>query len=320
MAFVIRQLSGLVLSPPSMFNVSTMLGIGRNAFTPNTVASARSRVSLWLSRSPQFPRSSRFYSRGSDNWIRYTRQRGTFNQNNIDWRSLAKPALFTAAFCTATTFAVPLIVDNIAALRRNPAFVVYGIVGLNVAGFFAWKSPVGYRMMARYGLLVKNSMRSPWTMLGSAFSHQDGLHLLFNMVCLTSFGVGMAGIVGTSGFLTMYLNLAVISSLVSLAIPTLMRSAVMTGSLGASGAIFGVFGAFSYLFPKAPLAVFFVPVPGGAWFVFLASIAFNAAGIFYKLGRYDYAAHLGGCIAGVAYGWWFDKQRRERVSRRLRLF
>lgn len=293
-----------------MFKLHTLLGLGlKNAFTANR--SGRP-VSLWLAHARQYTR------RSTENWIRYTRQRGSFNQNSVDWKSLARPAAFTAAFCTATTILTPMVVDRISILRRNPAYVVYGIVGLNVAGFFAWKSPVGYRIMSRYGLLVKNSMRSPWTMLGLAFSHQDGIHLLFNMLCLTSFGVGMSGLVGTSGFLTMYLNSAVISSFVSLVVPTLMRSLLMTGSLGASGAIFGVFGAFSYLFPKAPLAIFFIPIPGGAWFVFLASIAFNAAGILYKLGRYDYAAHLGGCIAGAGYGWWFDKKRRERLAKRAR--
>lgn len=166
--------------------------------------------------------------------------------------------------------------------------------------------------------MVKNNVRSVYSLVGSAFSHQEGMHLLFNMLMLYSFGSTLCAYVGASNFLTMYLNSAVLSSFISLALPVITRGSLLIASLGASGAIFSVFGAFSFLFPKSPIALFFIPVPGGAWFAFLGSVAFNVAGIVLKWGRYDYAAHLGGCAAGVAYGWWYDRKRTEaRLRRRV---
>lgn len=132
---------------------------------------------------------------------------------------------------------------------------------------------------------------------------------------LYSFGSSICGFLGASNFLTMYLNSAVVSSFFSLLIPTALRASLSVGSLGASGALMSVFGTFAYLFPKANIGLFFVPIPGGAWFVFLASVAVNAAGIVLKWSRYDFSAHLGGCVAGVAYGWWYDRLRRERMKR-----
>lgn len=132
---------------------------------------------------------------------------------------------------------------------------------------------------------------------------------------LYSFGSSLCGFLGPANFLTMYLNSAVISSFFSLLIPSVLRASLSVGSLGASGAIMSVFGTFSYLFPKASIGLFFVPIPGGAWVVFLASIAVNAAGIVLKWSRYDFSAHLGGCVAGFVYGWWYDRLRREKARR-----
>lgn len=171
--------------------------------------------------------------------------------------------------------------------------------------------------LSRYGLLVKDNVYSNWSLLGSAFSHQSFVHLAVNMFVLQSFGSSLCAIAGAPTFLIMYLNSAVISSLVSIIVPTLTRASLAVGSLGASGAIFSVVGAFSYLIPKAPIAFFFIPIPGGAWFAFLASVAYNVTGLFFRWGAYDYAAHLGGSMAGVAYGWWLSKKVKERRRRRV---
>lgn len=289
------------------FNPLFRLG-GRSAFTTNVTP-----LPLKSSLLPFF----RFQTRAKLTvWTQYNRHYG---RNKIDWKSLAKPAAFTAAFCVTTTIAVPYIFDYTplgTIFKRNPNFLVYTLIGINVAGFLAWKTPVGYRFMSRYGLLIKDNVRSMWSLFGSAFSHQEGMHILFNMFVLQSFGTALCSYIGASNFLVMYLNSAVISSFFSLAIPTIMRTQLAVASLGASGAIFSVFGTFSYLIPKAPVALFFIPIPGGAWFLYLGSIAFNVAGLFYKWGRHDYAAHLGGCIAAMGYGYYFDKKRRANRERR----
>lgn len=296
----------------------SVLQIGcRNAFTSNLATPSNLLKPLRSSFFPSF--ASRSSSTKSySTWSSYNRHYG---RNKIDWRLLRKPALFTLAFCAGTTVAVPylFLIPPFAFFRRNPNALVYTIIGANVLGFLAWKTPQGSRFMSRYGLLVKNNMRSAYSLVGSAFSHQEGTHLLFNMLMLYSFGSTLCAYVGAANFFAMYMNSAVVSSFASLALPVVMRSSLLIASLGASGAIFSVFGAFSYLFPRSAIAFFFIPIPGGAWFAFLGSVAFNVAGIAMKWGRYDYAAHLGGCLAGVSYGWWYDRKRTEaRLRRQVR--
>lgn len=290
--------------PPSLLRLGRPMAFTSNVCAP-LKSSAFARPSSLLSQ-------IRTYK--SQTWKQYNRH---YNLNNINWRLLAKPALFTAGFCAVTTVGIPVLMSNtpLIFLQRNPAIVIFGIIALNVGGFLAWRYPPASKFMTRYGLLMKDNIYSNWSLLGSAFSHQDGMHLLFNMLMFYSFGTTLCGLLGACNFLTMYLNSAVVSSFISLAIPTILRTSLSAGSLGASGALFSVFGAFSYLFPKANIGFFFIPVPGGAWFAFLAIAAFNVAGVALKWGRYDFSAHLGGCVAGVFYGWFFDQRRKEQIRR-----
>lgn len=251
-------------------------------------------------------------SKRSNTWKRYNQHYGRTRFNAIK-----KPLLFTIAFCAATTVAMPYLYayTPLKRFRRNPQALIYTIIGINGAVFLMWKLPQFIRFLTRYGLLVKDNV-SNLAMIGSAFSHQSLGHIMVNMFVLQSFGSSLVNMIGVENFTSLYLNSAVISSFVSILIPILTRSSLLTASLGASGAIFSVFGAFSYLIPKAPLAFFFIPVPGGAWFLFLGSVAYNVAGSVFRWGVHDYAAHLGGSMAGIAYGWYYSKKRREALRRR----
>lgn len=270
----------------------------------------------WLSSKRSIPHSRQFSMRKSNTWKNYNRYYG-----NSNWDRLKGPALFTAAFCLGTTITMPYLMDYtpLGIFKRRPQMLVYSIIAINGVGFLMWKSPQFLKFLTRYGLLVKDNVYSNWSLLGAAFSHQSFMHLLVNMFVLQSFGSSLCMMLGASNFLMMYLNSAVISSFISIVIPTITRTSLAVGSLGASGAIFSVLGTFSYLIPKAPIALFFFPIPGGAWLAFLGSVAYNVAGLFFRWGAHDYAAHLGGSIAGVAYGWYFSKKMRERRSRMSRV-
>ena len=248
----------------------------------------------------------------SSTWHNYNRHYG-----NTNWNRLKAPAIFTIGFCGATTILVPYLFDYtpLGAMKRNPMTLIYSIIAINGAVFLMWKSPQFLPMLSKYGLLVKDKLYSNWSLIGAAFSHQDFIHLMFNMTVLHSFGSTLCGMLGPANFLILYLNSAVLSSFISIAIPVLTRSSLAIGSLGASGAIFSVIGTFAYLLPKAPVAFFFIPIPGGAWFAFLAATAFSVAGVFFRFGTYDHAAHLGGSLVGMVYGWWYQRKRRERMNR-----
>lgn len=203
---------------------------------------------------------------------------------------------------------------------RNPTHLVYTILGINAAVFGLWQLPRYWRFLQRYMLLEKDRMYSKWSLIGSAFSHQEVWHLGMNMLALWSFGTSLATILGASNFFSLYMNSAIAGSLFSLWYPRIARLAMIGPSLGASGALFGVFGCFSYLFPQAKILLFVFPIPGGAWVAFLAAAAWNAAGCVFRWGSFDYAAHLGGSVIGVLYGWYISeiaKKQRERRMQKL---
>lgn len=238
---------------------------------------------------------------------------------NIRWNKLIRPGLFTLVFCLGTTILVPPLFKYtpLAIFKKNPSSLVYTIMGINGIIFLLWKSPQFQKVLRTYFLMIKETP-SNWSMIGSAFSHQSLGHLAVNMFVLQSFGTSLCAMIGVSNFLVMYLNSAVISSFFSLLIPVILRNSLAVGSLGASGAIFSVFGTFAYLIPKAPIALFFVPVPGGAWFLFLGSIVYNIAGIGFKWGAQDFSAHIGGCVAGLLYGFYFNRIKEQIMKRRRR--
>ncbi|CCK68550.1 rhomboid protease PCP1 KNAG_0B01030 [Huiozyma naganishii CBS 8797] len=201
--------------------------------------------------------------------------------------------------------------------KRKPKEFVYTLLGINIAIFGLWQLPRCWNFLQRYMLLQKGHSSSSWSIIGSAFSHQEFWHLGMNMLALWSFGTSLATMLGTSNFFSLYMNSAIGGSLFSLWYPKIARLAMLGPSLGASGALFGVFGCFAYLIPHAKILLFVFPIPGGAWVAFLASVAWNAAGSALRWGSFDYAAHLGGSAIGVFYGWLISKTIQEKKNRRL---
>lgn len=315
---LVSRLSGFPLKSQGISNNATffksnsMINLSRN-FHANRPVGLLRKYNIW-------EYSRRIIYRGpvgkySTTWHRYNRH---YKRN--DWNRLKLPLLFTVLFCATTTLTIPYVmnVKPFSYLKRNPQAIVYGIIAINCAVFGMWRLPQFSRFLMRYGLLSKDGMYSAWSMLGSAFSHQSFLHLFVNMFVLHSFGTSICAMIGAANFLTLFLNSAVISSFVSIVYSILTRSFIGASSLGASGSVFGIFGCFSYLFPKAPLAFFFIPVPGGSWIFFLGTLAYNFAGCALRWGRYDFAAHLGGSMVGIGYGWWLTKKRQERIRRTYR--
>lgn len=249
--------------------------------------------------------------------------RGFGNSFMRFFQTYRSPILFTLATLGVSHFVLPPLINNVLpGLKRNPDLVVYGLMAVNLAAFLAWKSPgAGSRFMARYGLLYKDPMRfNVWGMLGSAFSHQEFWHIGVNMFVLYNFGMPLARWIGSDQFLSAYLDGAVLSSLGSLMLPVLIRRYTPIPSLGASGAVFTVFGIFTYLVPTAKLALFFIPLPIGAWPVFLCTAAYNAAGMFMRFGGSDYAGHLAGSIAGIAWGYYLSEKAKKARQRRQKSF
>ncbi|KAH3683964.1 hypothetical protein WICPIJ_005066 [Wickerhamomyces pijperi] len=238
--------------------------------------------------------------------------------NNQQFFNLKKALLFSGVFISATTILTPYLyqIPPFNHFKKNPSHFVYGLIAINLAVFLAWRIPKFWRVLHRYALLQKDRQFNSLQIIGSAFSQQEVWHLAMNMLALYSFGVSLAQVVGIENFTILYLNGAVLSSLGSLVYPLLMRLPLVGASLGASGALFAVFGCFANLFPMAKIMILFFPIPGGAQVAFLGAMIWNIAGCVMRWGSFDYAAHfVGGCFGGL-FGWYLkEKAERERERR-----
>jgi membrane associated rhomboid family serine protease len=125
----------------------------------------------------------------------------------------------------------------------------------------------------------------PWRMLTSAFLHSQGfvLHIVLNMYTLWIFGRVLEPALGRARYLAVYLISAFGGSVGFF----LLTPVSMNGVIGASGAIFGLFGALFVV----------VRQRGGDVSQLLILIAINAALGFVVQGI-AWQAHLGGLIAG----------------------
>ena len=142
------------------------------------------------------------------------------------------------------------------------------------------------------------------TMLTSMFMHGGMMHLLGNMWFLWIFGDNIENDLGRVRYVVFYLLCGIIASLAHL-LPNMTGPSSMIPSLGASGAISGVMGAYLVLHARRRVRILLLrmvtDVPGfvavGLWFLFqlVSSVAaLGGAG-----GGVAYGAHIGGFVAGV---------------------
>lgn len=194
--------------------------------------------------------------------------------------------------------------------------MVVGAIGLNT-GIFAMSQFFG-RLKAQ--LMHIPSVPSNYTLLASNFAHTGFLSLAANMYCLFLFGpqVARSYAFERSGphLTAFYLAAGILSTLgqhlSSKRFP--LRGppvGFLTPSLGASGAIFALFGASGTLFPDAQLKVLFVPGSVRADSVLMTLALFEAFGLVFGLPilGFQQAAHLTGLAVGSGYVY-FDGKRR----------
>lgn len=139
-------------------------------------------------------------------------------------------------------------------------------------------------------------------LLMHGFIHADGMHLIFNMITLYSFGQLMEGYfsarIGPVGYLLFYLSAIVIAIL-----PTYMRHRHDPNyrSLGASGAVSAVLFASILLDPWAGIYLFMIPIPVPA-FIFAGLYVWYSIWMGKRGGdNINHSAHLWGALYGVMF-------------------
>ena len=143
----------------------------------------------------------------------------------------------------------------------------------------------------------------------SMFLHGSWMHLIFNMLTLWIFGDNVEDYLGHFRYIVLYL----VSGVAAMAVHTLFNLYSTTPTVGASGAIAGIMGAFFILYPRAKVLtivpfffMWFMWLPAwivlGYFFVgqFLLGAATSISVHGGNAGGVAVWAHVGGFLAGMA--------------------
>ena len=201
---------------------------------------------------------------------------------------------------------------------RTAPVVTVALIAVNVIVFLheAALGPYLDRFVMAYGLVPRRLVFWPGAPLDpvrflplvtSMFWHGGWLHLIGNMLYLWIFGDNVEDKLGHFRYLVFYLAAGITAALTQVFLdPT---STVPT--IGASGAIAGVLGAYLISFPKSrvltliPIIIFpwFVEIPAvvylAFWFILQLLEGIGQLGAPAQAGGVAVWAHVGGFVAGV---------------------
>jgi membrane associated rhomboid family serine protease len=135
-----------------------------------------------------------------------------------------------------------------------------------------------------------------WRFVTPIFLHANLLHIALNMLNLVVLGVFLERLVGHTRFLLIYLVTGIISIIASF---YFMPQEI---SVGASGAIFGLVGAYSIFVLMHRRAFRNGGIPVLLW---LIVVIVGNLSIGFFVPNVDNYAHLGGLLSGCLLGWWF---------------
>jgi hypothetical protein len=208
--------------------------------------------------------------------------------------------------------------------RFSTPFVTYFIIALNTL-VFLFELTVGGQshralnsLMYQFGVVPLHFERALTAgstasltglflpILTSMFLHASWLHIIGNMWVLWIFGDNIEDYLGHFTYLLFYL----ISGFAAAVAHILLNAGSNVPSVGASGAIAGVMGAYFVLYPRARVLIWFPPIfffhlPAwlvlGYWFFvqFLSGAATSIAETSQTSGGIAFWAHVGGFVAGI---------------------
>jgi membrane associated rhomboid family serine protease len=153
-----------------------------------------------------------------------------------------------------------------------------------------------------------------WTLLTSMFLHGSWMHLLGNMLYLWIVGDNVEEVLGSFRFLIVYFACGLVGSLAQIAVDP----ESFTPTLGASGAIAGIMGAYVVWFPHHQIRVllfrFITVLPAviviGGWIALQIWLGAGTIGRGNGQGGVAYLAHVGGAITGIVVALLFYEDAR----------
>lgn len=195
------------------------------------------------------------------------------------------------------------------ALSANVGIVSFVLIGLNVAAYVLTLATGGNGGdLFQHGAMLSQSAINTsgetltgvndgayWRLVTSAFLHGSLLHIAFNMYALYLFGPFVEKALGTVRFIAAYLTTAIGASVF---VYCLSEPRGLT--IGASGAVFGLFGMALMLLLRAKQDVT----------TLIVLLAIN--GVISLQGNISWQGHLGGFVAGCILGAAFAYAPRDR--------
>ena len=195
------------------------------------------------------------------------------------------------------------------ASRRRVPIATLSIIAINVIVFVNQLSMPydgAIEMLYKYAFIPSRfvdgltQIESYIPLVTSMFIHGDMMHIISNMWSLWLFGDNVEERMGFFGFITFYILTGLIAGFAHFVSNPMSN----IPTVGASGAIAGVMGAYFIMFPHArivtlvPFIPFVLRVPAPI-FLFIWFISQLRSGIYGMVGGVAWWAHIFGFLAGV---------------------
>lgn len=218
--------------------------------------------------------------------------------------------------------------------RTSP--VVLNLIIINALVFFGQVVSGGLNEVSRVNDLFalhhyKSDEFRPYQLVTHMFMHGGALHIIFNMFGLWMFGSMVERVWGAKRFLIFYLICGLVAGLAQMGsyaaefwkidhavindqLNTMYQQAMrLNCTVGASGAIMGVFAAYGYLFPNTELFIMPIPFPIKAKWAITGLIAIDVfSGIAGSPGdNVAHFAHVGGALAGLLLVFYWNKTNKQ---------
>ncbi len=152
------------------------------------------------------------------------------------------------------------------------------------------------------------AISQPWRFISSIFLHGSFLHIFFNAYALFLFGPLLERKVSSRDFLIIFFGAGILGGVLYYA-TYLLGIIPPIPALGASGAIYGIMGAVAMILPD--LQIFFFVFPTKMKYAVVLWLVLTFIGAFDISSGVADAAHLGGLLFGIAYGWSLMRQPPE---------
>ena len=201
---------------------------------------------------------------------------------------------------------------QVRSFTRSATPVTFALMAVNIAVFVLGQAKLTLftnDKLALYSLNATSFQRAAgvangdwWRIVTSGFAHAGLLHIAFNMYALYALGQAMERQLGSARFLGVY-GVALLGG--SLGVIVLQP---LAASVGASGAVFGLFGAMAVAMRQRGISVLRSPL--GPTLVINFVLTFSIPSI-------SVGGHIGGfLLGGVAGGLLLNPRRQSRDDRR----